>query len=203
MGNELLKTKSDVFNFLFEQKALFFYKAQEAEDLGNSEGAAELRALAEQVGVATKRMASEKEGEFGNRSVYCLCETHEHGDAIREFEILAVSTDKEALKQLMRAKVTADEYGYLKENGIYEQSEDWISSNDNNGFVEFSISEMPVLSRQELERKSMCLDISVNVSVAGKDSPEPAALSTQIHAAESVKNDVVRDGHKPSVVKDR
>lgn len=57
----LLKTKSDVFSFLYEQKSLFLYKAQEAEDLGNPEGAAELKALAEQIGVVTKRMAAETE----------------------------------------------------------------------------------------------------------------------------------------------
>ena len=58
----LLKTKSDIFGFLCEQKSLFLYKAQEAEDLGNPEGAAELITLAEQIGVVTKRMAAEMEG---------------------------------------------------------------------------------------------------------------------------------------------
>lgn len=58
----LLKTKSDVFHFLAEQKSLFLYKAQEAEDLGNPEGAAELKDLAEQIGVVTKRMSVEMEG---------------------------------------------------------------------------------------------------------------------------------------------
>lgn len=59
--NELMKTKSAVFSFLFDQKSLFICKAHEAEDLGNSEGAAELMALAEQIGVVTKRMATEME----------------------------------------------------------------------------------------------------------------------------------------------
>lgn len=58
----LLKTKSDVFSFLCDQKSLFLYKAQEAEDLGNPEGAAELQALAQQISVVTKRMVSEMEG---------------------------------------------------------------------------------------------------------------------------------------------
>lgn len=58
----LLKTKWDVFGFLSEQKSSFLYKAQEAEDLGNPEGAAEIKALAEQIGVVTKRLAAEMEG---------------------------------------------------------------------------------------------------------------------------------------------
>lgn len=62
MSSELLRTKSAVFCFLFDQKSLFICKAQEAEDLGNPEGAAELMSLAEQIGAATKRMAAEMEG---------------------------------------------------------------------------------------------------------------------------------------------
>ena len=59
--SNLLKTKSDVFAFLFEQKTLFFSKAQEAEDLGNLEGAACLRTIAESIHQKTKQMASEME----------------------------------------------------------------------------------------------------------------------------------------------
>ena len=59
MMNELLRTKSDVFNFLFEQKTTFLYKAQESEDLGCHEGATALRALAEQISVVTKKFSME------------------------------------------------------------------------------------------------------------------------------------------------
>ena len=62
MTRELLKTKANVFNFLFEQKAIFLYRAQEAEDLGNTEGAAELRALAEHISIVTKKLSIEMDG---------------------------------------------------------------------------------------------------------------------------------------------
>ena len=46
MENRLLKTSNDVFLFLSEQKYHFLHKAQEAEDLGNAEGASALNAIA-------------------------------------------------------------------------------------------------------------------------------------------------------------
>ena len=61
MKNNLLRTKADVFHFLFEEKGTILYNAQEAEDLGNHEGAAELRAIADQIGAVTKRLAKEME----------------------------------------------------------------------------------------------------------------------------------------------
>ena len=55
----LLKTKADAFHYLFDLKATLYYKAQEAEDLHNTDGAKEIRAIADQVAAVTKRMAVE------------------------------------------------------------------------------------------------------------------------------------------------
>ena len=98
--------------------------------------------------------------------VFCLCETREEGDAIREFEILAISPDKDALKQLMKAKIAADEYGFSKENGVHYETEEYYSTNYEAevGFVEYAITEMPVLSREEIERMAPAKDVTKHIS---------------------------------------
>ena len=57
MYNNLLKTNREVFFFLVDQKNLFYYKAQEAEDLGNHEGAELLYLMAADMDRLTKSLA--------------------------------------------------------------------------------------------------------------------------------------------------
>lgn len=59
MYNELLRRKSDVFQFLCDQKNLFFYKAQEAEDLNNPDGAQALRDIANHIDSIKKRILAD------------------------------------------------------------------------------------------------------------------------------------------------
>ena len=54
-----MRTKSDLFRYLFDLKSELFYKAQEAEDLSNPESATELRAIANQIDKVTKRLVKE------------------------------------------------------------------------------------------------------------------------------------------------
>lgn len=116
---------------------------------------------------------AEKEPEPA-RAVFCLCEEFEGKEGIREFQILAVSADKAALRQMMEAKINADEYDMIKNNGIEVQDEDHFLTGFDCGFVEYSISERKVLSREEIGL--MLMD-------------EPAALSEQINLAESIRGD--------------
>ena len=55
----MLKTKSDLFYFLCDQKYTLLHKAQEAEDLHNNEAAQELRSIAEHIAQTTRRILKE------------------------------------------------------------------------------------------------------------------------------------------------
>lgn len=115
---------------------------------------------------------AEKEPE-PERSVFCLCEEFEGKEGIREFQILAVSADKAALRQMMEAKINADEYDMIKNNGIEVQDEDHFLTGFDCGFVEYSIFERKVLCREEIGL--MLMD-------------EPIALSEQIGKAETARS---------------
>lgn len=83
-----------------------------------------------------------------------LCEEYEGDDGIREFQILAISSDKDALRKLMEAKIVEDEYGMIEDNGIGDHSQDHFMTEFNCGFVEYYIRDEEVLSRDELERRA-------------------------------------------------
>ena len=112
---------------------------------------------------------AEKEPE-PERSVFCLCEEFEGTDGIREFQILAVSAHKAALRQMMEDKINADEYGMIKNNGIAVLDEDHFLTEFDCGFVEYYISERKVLSREEIglmlmdEPMSLPEDITKHIS---------------------------------------
>lgn len=84
--------------------------------------------------------------------VSVLCEEYENDDGIREFSILGVSTDKNALRKLMEAKIEQDEYGFIAENGVDEHRNDHFITNFEDGFVEYYILDEAVLSRNEVAR---------------------------------------------------
>ena len=86
------------------------------------------------------------------KQVYCLCEEYEGDDGIREFQILATSSEKDGLRKLMEAKITADEYGMIAENGVDTHDADHFMTEFDCGFVEYYILDQKVLSRDDLER---------------------------------------------------
>lgn len=92
-------------------------------------------------------------------SVYCLCEEYEGDDGIREFRILGVSQDKEALRNHMKAIIKSDPYGFVAENGIDTDSDDYFCTKFEAGFVEYSIKEEKVLSRAELAEKTKAIPV--------------------------------------------
>lgn len=84
--------------------------------------------------------------------LYALCEEKEDNDAIREFNILALSEDKKGLQKLMQAKIAKDEYGYIAENGIQDNGKEYFSTNYEGGFVEYYITSRDVLTRGDIEQ---------------------------------------------------
>lgn len=100
------------------------------------------------------------------QTMYVLCEEYEDKDGIREFTILAMSEDKILLRELMQRKIEMDEYGFIADKGIFNESEDNFSTEFNNGFVEYYISEQPVYS--QAHRKELLASRAYN-----KDYTEP------------------------------
>lgn len=86
---------------------------------------------------------------IAKRPIYFLNEEREDEDGIRSFEILAVSDDKDSLRQLLQAKIEKDEYGFIAEKGIDTSSSDYFSTQFDNGFVAYYIGEKFVCSREE------------------------------------------------------
>ncbi len=84
--------------------------------------------------------------------VYCLCEEYENDDGIREFSILAVSTDEEYLQKQMQKIITDDNYGFIKDKGVAIDGDNHFQTNFENGFVEYYIERNQVLSREDLKR---------------------------------------------------
>lgn len=84
------------------------------------------------------------------QKLYVLCEELEHGDAIRQFSMLAVSYDVEGLKQLLAAKVAQDTYGYIASNGIEYQTPMYLQTGYQNGFVEYYITQAPVRNAEQI-----------------------------------------------------
>lgn len=111
--------------------------------------------------------------------VSCLCEEYESDDGIREFSICAVSADKNQLRRLLAAKIQADEYGFIKEKGVETNDPDHFCTNFEDGFVEYYIRDVEVLSRE-------ALDMQIQAEL-GKAAPEPAKvpLAEQIAKAEA------------------
>lgn len=81
----------------------------------------------------------EKYDLHSNRELYNLIEIYESDDGIRLFQILESSFNEDILKVKMQDKIEADEYGYIKENGIEESSDTYFLTKFNEGFVEYSI----------------------------------------------------------------
>lgn len=97
--------------------------------------------------------------------VHCLSEEFEGADGIREFEIIALSENKDFLRKLMRAKILADEYGFAADKGISSFEKDFFSTNFDNGFVEYAINEIDILADKDLQ-----ILIQENVSSINKAS---------------------------------
>ena len=81
--------------------------------------------------------------------LHILCEEMEGSNGIREFKILGTSRDQEGLQELMQAKIEKDEYGFIAQNGIQEQSSTHFSTEFHDCFVEYYILDEDVLSREQ------------------------------------------------------
>ena len=114
------------------------------------------------------------------KRISLLCEEYEADDGIREFSVLAVSEDKESLKQLMQAKIQEDEYGYIKSNGVFNQGDTHFTTNFEDGFLEYYILDQDILSRAHIETKvRTTLEKSLSNSVEG----EKPSLDHQVKKA--------------------
>lgn len=82
---------------------------------------------------------------------YCLCEEFEGTDGIREFQIKATGWDQDKLRELMQAVVRNDEYGLIAKNGISDNEADLFCTEFEDGFVQYSIQEQKILSREEID----------------------------------------------------
>lgn len=85
------------------------------------------------------------------QKVYCLCEEFEGTDGIREFQIKASGWDQDKLRELMQAVVRNDEYGLIAKNGISDNEADLFCTEFEDGFVQYSIQEQEILSREEID----------------------------------------------------
>lgn len=95
-------------------------------------------------------MEEKMEQGMEQKKVFMLCEEKEHGDAIREFRVLTVSSDRDALRQLLAAKVAKDEYGIIGSNGVRDVGSDYFASEyENESMVEYYILEEGVLTREQ------------------------------------------------------
>ena len=88
------------------------------------------------------------------QEVFCLCEEYEGADGIREFQILALSTDKSVLRQMMEHKIAGDEYGFIEKNGIDTHEDDHFITAFDYGFVEYYIVDQEVLCIPEHDQKT-------------------------------------------------
>lgn len=84
-------------------------------------------------------------------NVHVLCEEYEGKDGIREFRTLATSRSREDLQALMRAKIEKDEYGFIAENGVCGEGDNFFQTNFEDGFVEYYILEEEVLSKDRIQ----------------------------------------------------
>lgn len=87
--------------------------------------------------------------------LYCLFEEYEKINGQYKNNLLALSTEKDLLQELMRAKVAADEHGLVAQKGVKYFDKDTFETNSdfNFGFLRYYIVNESTLSRQELMDK--------------------------------------------------
>lgn len=85
--------------------------------------------------------------------VYVLCEEHEDDNGIRDFEILGVSTDQDALQKLLSAKVKKDEYGLIASNGLVYDDPYFIQTDyvEERGIVKYYLQEEDLLNKEQIQ----------------------------------------------------
>lgn len=82
------------------------------------------------------------------KTMHVLYEVFESGDAIRQFNILAMSEDKALLRELMHKKIEMDDHDFVTDNGVFYEYRDHFSTNYKNGFVEYHIEAQPVYNQE-------------------------------------------------------
>jgi len=110
--------------------------------------------------------------------IYVLCEEFEDRDAIREFQVLAVSRDKILLQRLLKEKAEKDEYGYFAEKGFSEDDADHVCSNFENGFVEYYIVDESVLKKEQPQ-----IEINSKSNIAQQSSDQWGSSAAKVHTA--------------------
>ena len=116
------------------------------------------------------------------KKIYLLCQEYEDKDAIREFSVLAVSEDYSALKNLMQAKIKQDEYGFVQNKGILQNTENSFCTNFSSGFLEYYILSQDLLSRNKIQKRVEAIQ---NSTSSPKREEELPSLDQQVKEAAS------------------
>lgn len=117
--------------------------------------------------------------------IQILCQELERDNDIRTFEILAVSPFRDDLRMLMRALIAKDEHGYIANNGIEQDEPDYFRTKESDysvGFVEYFITEEPVLSSSDVMRMLESAEYAATIHFPGnlKDILTSAIITTAI-----------------------
>lgn len=120
-----------------------------------------------------------------SNKIQILCQEIERDNDIRTFEILAVSPFRDDLRKLMRALIAKDEYGYIANNGIEQDGPDYFRTKESDlsvGFVEYFITEEPVLSSSDVMSMLESAEYAATVHFPGnlKDILTSAIITTAI-----------------------
>lgn len=99
----LLKTKADVFSYLSDVKSSLYYRAQEAEDLGNQEGADIIRGIADKMAWTTKRLARELQEQDSS------LEQSDAADAFSNLKTALFNCGYEAIEDFLGYEFDQDE----------------------------------------------------------------------------------------------
>ena len=90
-----------------------------------------------------------------SKEIYCLFEEYEKLNGRYNYHLLAMSTEKDLLRELIKAKVAADEHGLIAQKGVEYYDEDTFRTNSDFsfGYIKYFISNEINLSREELAQK--------------------------------------------------
>lgn len=91
--------------------------------------------------------------EIIQQNIYCLVEEYVKTDGTSANHIIAVSTEKTLLRELLKAKVTADEFGLVAKNAVQYYDEEYFCTDLgdlDDSYLCYKIFEQKILTREEL-----------------------------------------------------
>lgn len=85
------------------------------------------------------------------KPMFVLCEETKDKDGNRDFQILALSENRDLLRQELRNLIQADEYGLISRNGVDhdDMSDDNFMTNCDGGYLHYYIEEHPVATKMK------------------------------------------------------